>query len=140
MFCQTCGSSHNESAKFCETCGTAFQSRNTKSLSNSNIQQSTCADPSCSNGKQPLSFQDYMESRLISPSQDVTFTSIQKRKTNERISEGTKMKAKKDEIVKVLLVFTQHHCKHACVFHRLKALHVQSNRGHWEFHNKREKL
>ena len=95
MFCQTCGSSLNQSANFCETCGAAFNSCNTEHRSNSNVQQSTSAGPTCPNGKQPLSFRDYMESRLMLQNQGVEFTSIQKRKTNERISESSKKKTKK---------------------------------------------
>lgn len=101
MFCKTCGCSRNESANFCENCGSAFQICDTKRVSDSSLNSGT-ASPSCSNGKQPLSFQEYMEKRLQPKSQDATFSSIKKRKSNERMSEDTKKKNKKHEVIKVL--------------------------------------
>ena len=76
MFCQTCGSPNNQSANFCGKCGV--------SMSNG---QSSASDST--NGKQPLSFREYMESRVKLQNEGVELTSIQKRKTNERISQNS---------------------------------------------------
>ena len=113
MFCQTCGSPNNQSANFCGKCGV--------SMSNG---QSSASDST--NGKQPLSFREYMESRVKLQNEGVELTSIQKRKTNERISQNSNKKTKKDEIVKVLAkIFT----KLTGVYRGLQAFN--QNQVHW---------
>ncbi|XP_028409486.1 uncharacterized protein LOC114532099 [Dendronephthya gigantea] len=88
MFCQTCGTSCQKNANFCETCGTALITNDGKKEKDGN------------STSQPLSFKEYMESRHVSQKQDMSFTAMQKRKTNER-SQSIKKRAKKNEIVQI---------------------------------------
>ena len=111
MFCQTCGSSNNQTAKFCGNCGVAVGSYRTEHHSNSNstcANQTSSSNSTCSNGKQPLCFQEYMEFRKKSQNQSAELESMYKRKTSERVSGSSKKKPRKDdEIVKVLVFNTK---------------------------------
>jgi hypothetical protein len=100
MFCQSCGSSCNESANFCITCGRALNDSSSKHHAfNSTNAKSTTSGPSTS---QPMSFKAYMESRLSSQDQDASFTTIKKRKTEER-TQCIKKKTPKSDIVQVCI-------------------------------------
>ena len=111
MFCQTCGSCNNATAKFCGNCGEAFVSYKTEHHTNSNstcANQTSSANSTCSNGKEPLSFQEHMESRKKSENHSAELESMYKRKTSERVCGSSKKKTKKDdEIVKVLVIDTK---------------------------------
>ena len=99
MFCQSCGISNNQNAKFCGNCGTILNINSITIRSTSNAKEATNVEQT--SPKQPLSFRDFMENRQKVQNQDAALTSIQERKTNERTSEISKKKTKKDEIVKV---------------------------------------
>ena len=82
MFCSVCGSTRNENSNFCESCGADCRK----------------SDGNAANTSKPLTFKQYVERKT--GSQDESFSSIAKRKKNDRFA-ATAKKGKKEEFVKV---------------------------------------